>query len=124
VRWHPMRVAARREGELHFVSVADRGEGEHGQHESVGTGRELGWQKSGWRWRPTAWRGRKQSGAVGTNDGTIGFAATWGARAGRKWLMGQLSGWAQARLQWLGPVLWNWARPKAELKYPFFQYFN
>jgi hypothetical protein len=41
-------------------------------------------------------RGQERSNAVG-------LSAWLAACTGRKWLMGQLSGWARARLQWLGP---------------------
>jgi hypothetical protein len=44
-------------------------------------------------------RGGAAAGAVGTDDGAVGFAATRGTHARRKWPMGQLSGWA-----WVGTV--------------------
>jgi hypothetical protein len=44
------------------------------------------------------------SDAVGTDGGAVGFTATRGARAGRKWLMDGLSGWAQPRLHLFGLV--------------------
>jgi hypothetical protein len=41
-----------------------------------------------------AWRPGGAAGAIRIDGGTIGFAATRGAHARRKWPMGRLSGWA------------------------------
>jgi hypothetical protein len=43
--------------------------------------------------------GGAAAGAVGTDGGMVGFAATRGTWAMRKWTKGQLSGWA-----WVGTV--------------------
>jgi hypothetical protein len=44
-------------------------------------------------------RGGAATGAVETDGGAVGFAATRGTHARRKWPMGRLSGWA-----WVGTI--------------------
>jgi hypothetical protein len=69
----------------------------------------------GCAWRPggAGGMGGRAAGAVGADGGAVGFPATRGARARKKWPMGRLSVWA-----WVGTV--EPGSAKTELKYLFF----
>jgi hypothetical protein len=96
-RWHPMRVAARREGELCFGSTADRGEGERGaaQIRERGSRTRGGGNRGG---GDGLQPGGDESG-VARSASQPGAARAW--EAGGRWLSGP---WADSNEAGLGAV--------------------